>query len=117
MTALFCFACNESKTVTVTVANPLAVERSNEMIELSMAEISNCLNLADTAQIVVLDAEGQQVPCQITYDEKLIFPATVAGNATAVYTVQTGTPEDVEVKACGKCYPERLDAFLEGNKR
>lgn len=109
MTALFCFACNESKTVTVTVANPLAVERSNEMIELSMAEISNCLNLADTAQIVVLDAEGQQVPCQITYDEKLIFPATVAGNATAVYTVQTGTPEDVEVKACGKCYPERLD--------
>lgn len=109
MTALFCFACNQSKTLTVTVTNPLAVERSNEMVELSMAEISNCLNLADTAQIVVLDAEGQQVPYQITYDEKLIFPATVAGNAAAIYTIQAGTPKDVEVKACGKVYPERLD--------
>lgn len=36
MTALFCFACNESKTVTVTVTNPLALERSNEVIEVSM---------------------------------------------------------------------------------
>lgn len=109
MATFFCFACGESKTVTVTVNNPLAMERSNEVIELSMADISNRLNLADTAQIVVLDAEGQQVPYQITYDEKLIFPATVAANAAAVYTIETGTPIDMEVKTCGKYYPERLE--------
>lgn len=109
MTALFCFACNDSKTVTVTVTNPLAMERSNEMVEVSMETITNRLGLADTAQIVVLDADGQQVPYQITYDGKVIFSATIAANGAATYTIQTGTPEAFDVKACGKCYPERMD--------
>ena len=109
MTALFCFACNDSKTVTVTVTNPLAMERSKEMVEVSMETITNRLGLADTAQIVVLDADGQQVPYQITYDGKVIFPATIAANGAATYTIQTGTPEAFDVKACGKCYPERMD--------
>lgn len=109
MAAFFCLACNESKTVTVTVTNPLAMERSGEMVEVPMAEISAKLNLADTAQVVVLDAENQQVPYQITYDDKLIFPATVAANAATTYTIQPGTPIAVELKACGRQYPERLD--------
>lgn len=109
MTALFCFACNDSKTVTVTVTNPLSMERSNEMVEVSMETVTNRLGLADTAQIVVLNADGQQVPYQITYDEKVIFPATVAANGTVAYTIQAGTPKAFDVKACGKCYPERMD--------
>lgn len=109
MTAFFCLACNESKTVTVTVTNPLAMERSGEMVEVPMAEVSAKLNLADTAQVVVLDAENQQVPYQITYDEKLIFPATVAANAATTYTIQAGTPIAVELKVCGRQYPERMD--------
>lgn len=95
MAALCCLACNDSKIVTVTVTNPLAMDRSDEMVEVSMTEISNLLNLADTAQIVVLNVEGEQVPYQVTYDDKLIFPATVAANASAAYTVQAGTPVDV----------------------
>lgn len=109
MMALFCFACGDSKTVTVTVTNPLNMDRSNEMVEVSMETITNRLGLADTAQIVVLDVDGQQVPYQITYDEKVIFPAKVAANATATYTIQAGTPEAFDTKACGKYYPERLD--------
>ena len=106
MTALFCFACNESKTVTVTVTNPLALERSNEVIEVSMETVTNRLGLADTAQIVVLNVDGQQLPYQITYDGKVIFPATVAANSSATYTIQAGIPESFDVKACGKCYPD-----------
>ena len=109
MTALFCFACNDSRTVTVTVTNPLAMERSNEMVEVSMETVTNRLGLADTAQIVVLNADGQQVPYQITYDGKVIFPAAIAAGGTATYTIQTGTPEAFDVKACGRCYPERMD--------
>lgn len=109
MTALFCFACGESKTVTVTVSNPLNMERSNEMVEVSMEAITNRLGLADTAQIIVLDVDGQQVPYQITYDEKVIFSVKVAANATATYTIQAGTPEAFDTKSCGKYYPERLD--------
>lgn len=109
MAALFCFGCINSETLTVTVINPLAMERSGEMVEVSMNTVAGRLNLADTAQIVVLDADGHQVPYQITYDEKLIFPAQVAANATAVYTIQPGIPVAVDTKACGKHYPERLD--------
>ena len=109
MTALFCFACNDSRTVTVTVTNPLAMERSNEMVEGSMETVTDRLGLADTAQIVVLNADGQQVPYQITYDGKVIFPAAIAAGGTATYTIQTGTPEAFDVKACGRCYPERMD--------
>lgn len=109
MTALFCFACNDSRTVTVTVTNPLAMESSNEMVEVSMETVTDRLGLADTAQIVVLNADGQQVPYQITYDGKVIFPAAIAAGGTATYTIQTGTPEAFDVKACGRCYPERMD--------
>ena len=109
MTALFCFACNDSRTVTVTVTNPLAMERSNEMVEVSMETVTDRLGLADTTQIVVLNADGQQVPYQITYDGKVIFPAAIAAGSTATYTIQTGTPEAFDVKACGRCYPERMD--------
>lgn len=109
MTALFCFACNDSRTVTVTVTNPLAMERSNEMVEVSMETVTDRLGLADMAQIVVLNADGQQVPYQITYDGKVIFPAAIAAGGTATYTIQTGTPEAFDVKACGRCYPERMD--------
>ena len=109
MTALFCFACNDSRTVTVTVTNPLAMERSNEMVEVSMETVTDRLGLADTAQIVVLNADGQQVPYQITYDGKVIFPAAIAAGSTDTYTIQTGTPEAFDVKACGRCYPERMD--------
>ena len=109
MTALFCFACNDSRTVTVTVTNPLAMERSNEMVEVSMETVTDRLGLADTAQIVVLNADGQQAPYQITYDGKVIFPAAIAAGGTATYTIQTGTPEAFDVKACGRCYPERMD--------
>ena len=109
MTALFCFACNDSRMVTVTVTNPLAMERSNEMVEVSMETVTDRLGLADTAQIVVLNADGQQVPYQITYDGKVIFPAAIAAGGTATYTIQTGTPEAFDVKACCRCYPERMD--------
>lgn len=84
-------------------------ERSNEMVEVSMETVTDRLGLADTAQIVVLNADGQQVPYQITYDGKVIFPAAIAAGGTATYTIQTGTPEAFDVKACGRCYPERMD--------
>lgn len=108
--AFLCLACGSEKTeLTVKVSNPLDFERVGEMVELSMAEISNDLKLADTARIVVLNQEGEQVPYQVTYDEKLIFPVSVSAAAEAVYTIQPGVPVEVAVKACGRVYPERME--------
>lgn len=109
LAVMACFACKESKTVSVTVSNPIDLPREGEMAEVSMSDISGRLQLADTAQIIVLDAEGKQVPYQITYDEKVIFPVSVEANGSATYTIKPGVPEAFAVKACGKHYPERVD--------
>ena len=103
-------SCADSKqSMTVTVTNPLALERTGEMVEVPMSDVTAKLQLADTAQIVVLGEDGQQVPYQVTYDEKVVFPVTVKANGTATYTVQSGTPDPYNVIACGRYYPERLD--------
>ena len=52
--------------MTVTVTNSLALERAGEMVEVPMSDVVAKLKLADTAQIVVLDVDGQQVPYQVT---------------------------------------------------
>lgn len=109
MAAFVLTACNESKTVTVTVTNDIALDRANEMVEVSMSEVSALLQLPGDGQIVVSDAEGKEIPYQITFDEKIIFQANVAANESAVYMIKAGTPANVPVVACGRHYPERVD--------
>ena len=103
-------ACTQVKeTLTVTVSNSLPIERQGEMVEIPMDKGVKELGLADTAQVVVWDKDGVEVPYQITYDDKLIFPASVAAESSNTYTLQIGNPENVSVKACGRVYPERMD--------
>ena len=103
-------ACTQVKeTLTVTVSNSLPIERQGEMVESPMDKVVKELGLADTAQVVVWDKDGVEVPYQITYDDKLIFPASVAAESSNTYTLQIGDPENVSVKACGRVYPERMD--------
>lgn len=109
MLALAFAACEQPAGVSIRVSNPTAMNRAGEMVEVSMNEISAKLKLAPSAQIVIFDAEGKQVPYQITYDEKVIFQANVPADSSAVYTIQIGEPDIVPVVACGRQYPERVD--------
>lgn len=102
-------ACSEKKPLTVSVENPLPIDRTGEMVEISMSTVAERLNLPDTALVVVYDSEGNPVPSQTTHDELLIFPATVPAGGTATYTIQIGTPQQVETLAEGHCYPRRMD--------
>ena len=111
------FSCSQKEPETVTITNPLSIDRNGEMVEISMAEITGKLQLPDTAQVIVLDENGLEVPYQITYDDMLIFPASVKGDASAVYTIAEGTPQPVDVVACGRQYPERLDDVAWENDR
>lgn len=108
-TVCMLFACDASKTVKVTVTNSSAADRANEMVEVSMKEVEAKLALNDTTQIVVLDAQGKQLPYQITYNDLLIFPATVKANGAVEYRIEAGTPETFPTLACGRFYPERKD--------
>lgn len=117
LAALTIMSCTDVKSVSVTVANGTALDRNNEMVEVSMEEVTGKLQLADTEQIIVLDENSQQVPYQITYDDKIIFPASVKANGQATYSIKVGTPETFDVRACGKYYPERVDDVAWENDR
>ena len=109
--------CSKSESVTVTIANPLAIERTGEMVEIPVNDIYTQLNLSDTAQFVIYDEKAQEVPYQLTYDEKVIFPVSVASKASVNYTVQQGTPSMVNTVVYGRCYPKRLDDIAWENDR
>lgn len=117
LAALTIASCSSSKNVNVIVTNSSSIGRNKEMVEVSMKEINAKLNLSKTAQIVVIDKNGQQVPYQITFDEKLIFPSSVKANSSESYKIQTGVPETINTVACGKQYPERLDDVAWENDR
>ena len=95
---------------TVTVSNSLDLDRSDEMVEVPMADlITRMPLLTDEDMYVVNDAQGNELPTQITFDNNLMFPATVKANGSATYTISVGTPEDFPPAAFGRHYPERVD--------
>lgn len=107
--ALLAAACGDGRQVSVSVTNPLDLLRAGELVEVSLHEVTTKLGVPDTASLRVLDADGREVPCQRTYDGKLLFPAAVGAKGQTVYRVQPGTPAAVPVRVCGRQYPERLD--------
>lgn len=107
--ATFSSCANGKSSMKVTVTNPLAIERVGEMVEVPMNVVTARLHLSDTAEFVVLNADDVEVPYQVTYDGLVIFPVQVAAGGKSAYTLRTGQPKPVDVLACGKYYPERLD--------
>lgn len=93
------------KAVTVVVDNALDEPRSEEIVELPV----DSLRGLDKAPFVIRDSAGGEVPYQITYDGKVIFPASVDAGGQAIYTILPGTPSPVDTVVVGRRYPERLD--------
>ena len=110
-TALLLASCTEQGPLQVTVTNPIHVNRNGELVEVCMEKVSKQLDLNDTTQFIVLNEAGEQVPYQLTYDGKLIFPANVQASGTAKYTIQVGIPQEAlfESAVYGRKYPERVD--------
>lgn len=108
-TVMWATACSENPHVTVTVTNPTSMHREKEMVEVSMKEVSDKLQLSADENVVVKDLEGNEVPYQITFDDMLIFPVNVPANGNSMYLIQQGNPILVPAIACGRQYPERKD--------
>lgn len=90
-----------STPVEITVTNPLPQYR-NEMVEADAGSLPQKSG-------VLRDSQGFEVPWQLTYDGKIVFPASVSPMATAVYTFEEGTPSKADTIACASFHPERLD--------
>lgn len=106
----------QSTDFTVTVTNDLSFDRA-EMVEVPISEVAKKVQLIDEEQYIVLDAEGNQVAYQITYDDNLLFPVNVKAGEKAVYTVTVGEPIEAEPLVYGRHYPERVDDIAWENDR
>lgn len=85
----------------INVSNRLPQFRS-EMVEVPASELPQ-------ASFIITDAYGSEVPWQRTYDGKIVFPAAVAPESTAVFTVSEGTPAPIDNIVYAAFYPERVD--------
>lgn len=107
------FACTQEKSVDITVTNPSAIARSNEITEISMDAVAKL----NGESFIISDNNGTRIPYQTTYDNKIIFPVDVNANSSVTYKIEPGTPEEPATVACGKFYPERVDDIAWENDR
>jgi hypothetical protein len=118
----FLVACSNGGQMKVTVDNTSTLSRTGELVEVPMATVAQKVNLAEGQQLIVVDQAGAQQPYQLVYEGakepvKVIFEATVAANAKAVYTLKAGVPEEFKTKTYGRLVPERKDDFTWENNR
>ncbi len=94
--------------VTITVANTLATART-EMVETPLTQLQRKLNAQ--ADIIVTDANGNEIASQTTHDGKLIFQASVAAKGKTQYYATKGTPQKYKARVAGRLFTERQDEF------
>ena len=92
------FACTQEKVVEITISNPSTTDRTNEITEIT----SDAITKLKGETFIISDNTGSQVPYQITYDNKIIFPVSVKGGENVTYKITPGTPEAFKTMACGK---------------
>lgn len=107
--AMAVVSCKQESTMQVSVSNTLPLERIEEMVEISAEEVYKKLNLADSSEFIIVDENNLEVPYQITYDNKVIFPVSISGESTLLYNIVKGNPAPVNTLVYGRQYPERLD--------
>lgn len=100
--------------VKLTVQNPTAEPREQEMVEADAKAIAKRLG---TETFIVTDADGSEIPSQITHDGKLIFMASAAGRSKTVYHAVKGERKDYESRAKGRLFHERGTEFGWENNR
>ncbi len=102
-------ACTPVEEICIEVANPMGEDRSNEMVEVELKEITAGLELSEGQGFIISNAENEEVPYQITYDKKVIFNVGLKENEKINFKVRPGSPQNPEVYCCGNIYPERME--------
>ena len=98
---------------TVTVTNPTDADRHPEMVELDLQD----LGLTEGESFIVKNESGDEIPYQITYDDKVIFQVTLKAGQEQTYKICKGTPSEYENLVFGKHYAEKDDDFAWENDK
>ena len=100
-------ACTSRNAMEVTVTNSSEIDRTGEIVQVPASAAAQRLG---SEYFYVTDAEGNELPSQMTYDGYLIFPATVAAGDVATYSIlPSDTLRSYHVVTTGRVYPERAD--------
>lgn len=100
--------------VRLTVSNAGVEESWQPLAEFSADSV---LDLLGSPYCYVTDSKGEEVPVQITYDRKLIFPVTLQPGESGVYDVHPcDTLRTYPALVSGRAYPERADDFAWENQ-
>lgn len=113
--AFACAIAAQAETVEISVYNPAAFDRTAEMAEIDESAVKNLLGVPF---FILRDSKGVEVPYQKTHDGKIIFPADVAAESTAIYTASTDAmPSPVKPLVYGRLFRERADDMTWENDR
>jgi hypothetical protein len=94
--------------LTVKVENPVDFDRHPEMVELSLDDVVSRLSLENDEKFVIA-SKGKDVPYQITWDKKVVFPVEMQAAQSQIFKIRKGIPAEVPVQVCGDHYPHRVD--------
>lgn len=95
-----CIASCSTENTILEVTAPANADIAGQVYEVEIEEPSG---------VVVYDAQGIEIPSQVTYDGKLLILVDVKAGTTQKYTAKSGTRAEYPTIACGKIYPEKLD--------
>lgn len=105
--AVAALASCSNKPVTITVTNPGQAGRHSATVEVDAADLAA---RAGAQYVYIVDAEGNEVPSQLTYDGKLIFQADLGAGESETFTAcPSDTARVYDPVAVGRPYPERAD--------
>lgn len=109
--AAILFGCTSNKIATLAVQNVSSEPRENEMVEINVDPQWT------TAPFILTDSTGKEIPYQLTYNNKLIFQASVPARSEMRYQLKAGVPQKVDTIVTGNQYPERVDDIAWENDR
>lgn len=99
---------------TLTVTNNSDIARRNETVEIRLSEIG--VKGLDGRNLVIKDADGKQIPSQISADgTSVLFQASVDKNSQVTFTCLKGEREDFDTLAYSRHVPERKDDYAYEN--
>ena len=106
LAALFA-GCQSHDKLEIVVNSPSEMARYGKVMEISADSVLSSLG---SKYCYVTDAAGNEVPSQVTYDSRLIFPVSQSDKESEVYyVVPSDTLHTYEPVVAGRFYPERAD--------
>jgi hypothetical protein len=114
--AMLFVSCNNK--ADIAVFNNSEADRTDELVEICLCKLEKI----DPSRLVVLNANGVQLPIQLTYrgeaePQGFLFPVSLKAGEKEVFTVKEGNPVTVQAKTFVRHIPERKDDIAWENDR